>query len=75
MKTIINNHNKKVLGSKPSTNTSTCNCRIKEAGPLNGQCQIGEIVYAGTFSTNLPNYKEKKYFGIVEEFFKGRLYN
>ena len=70
MKTIINNHKKKVQGSKPSTNTSTCNCRIKEAGPLNGQCQIGEIVYAGTFSTNLPNYKEKSILELLKNLSK-----
>ena len=75
MKTIINNHNKNILGKKPSINTSTCNYRYKEACPLNGQCQIGEVVYKGTISSNQPNCKEKKYFGIVEESFKGRLYN
>ena len=75
MKTIINNHNKNIIGIKPSINTSTCNCRNKEACPLNGQCQIGEVVYEGTLSSNQPNNKEKKYFGIAEECFKGRLYN
>ena len=75
MKTIINNHNKNILGKKPSINTSTCNYRYKEACPLNEQCQIGEVVYKGTISSNQPNCKEKKYFGIVEESFKGRLYN
>ena len=33
-----------------------------------------EVVYKSTLSSNQPNYKEKKYFGIVEESFKGRLY-
>ena len=75
MKTIINNHNKNILGKKPSISTSTFNFRCKEACPLNGQCQIGEVVYKGTISSNQPNCKEKKYFGIVEESFKGRLYN
>ena len=75
IKTIINNHNKNILGKKPSINTSTCNCRNKEVCPLNGQCQIGELVYEGTLSSNQPDYKEKKYFGIVVEFFKGRLCN
>ena len=37
MKTIITNHNKNILGIKPSINTSTCNCRNKETCPLNGQ--------------------------------------
>ena len=75
MKTLITNHNKNILGKKPSINKSHCNCRNKEACPLNGQCQIGEVVYESTLSSNQPNYKEKKYFGIAEESFNGRLYN
>ena len=68
MKTI-NNHNKNILGKKPSTDTSTCNCRNKEDFPSNGQCQIGEVVYGSTFTSNQKNFKDKKYFGIVEESF------
>ena len=75
MKTIINNHSKNILGKQPSINTSTCNCRNKEACLLNGQCQLGKIVYEGTLSSNQPNYREKRYFGVAEEPFKGRLYN
>ena len=75
MKTIITNHNKNILGKKPSINISHCNCRNKEACLLNGQCQIGEVVYESTLSSNQPNYKEKKYFGIAEESFKRPLYN
>ena len=62
MKTLITNHNKNILGKKPSINKSHCNCRNKEACPLNGQCQIGEVVYESTLSSNQPNYKEKKVF-------------
>ena len=29
-----------------------------------------EVVYGGTLSSNQPNYKEKKYFGIVEDLSK-----
>ena len=75
LKTIINNHNKNILGMKPSISTLTFNCWCKEAFPLNGQCQIGEVVYKGTISRNQQNSKEKKYFGIAEESFKGRLHN
>ena len=59
MKTIINDHNKNILGNKPSINASPCNCRNKEAYPFNGQCQIGKVVYEGTLSRNQPKYKEK----------------
>ena len=75
MKTIITNHNKNILGKKPSINKSLCNCRNKEACPLNGQCQIGEVVYESILASNQPTHKEKKHFGIAEESFKGRLYN
>ena len=73
MKTIINNCNKNILGKKPSIDTSTCNCWNKEDCLLNGQCQIGEVVYESTLTSNQQYYKDKKYFGIVEESFKGCL--
>ena len=75
MKTMIKNHNENILGKKPSIHTSTCNYRNKKDWPLNGQCQIGEIVYESTLTSNQQNYKDKNYFGIAEESFKGRLYN
>ena len=75
MKTMIKNHNENILGKKPSIDTSTSNYRNKKDWPLNGQCQIGEIVYESTLTSNQQNYKDKNYFGIAEESFKGRLYN
>ena len=54
MKTIINKHNKNILEKEPSINRSTCNCRNKEVFPLNGLCQIGEISFEGTLSSNQP---------------------
>ena len=48
IETIITNHNKNILGKKTSINKSHCNCRNKEACPLNGQCQIAEVVYKST---------------------------
>ena len=75
MKTIINNHNKNILGKKPSIDTSTCNCRNKEDCPLNGQCQIGEVVWESTLTSNKQKDKDIKYFGIAEESFEGRLHN
>ena len=75
MKKIITNHNKNILGKTPSISKSNCNCRNKEACPLNGQYQTRKVVYESTLSSNQPNYKEKKDFGIAEESFKGRLYN
>ena len=71
MKTITNNHHKNILGNKPSIDTSNCNCRNK----INGQCQIGEVVYESTLTSSQQNCKDKKYFEIAEKSFKGRLYN
>ena len=51
-KTVITNHNSKILGTKPSTKTSACNCPNNEAFPLNGQCQIRERVYEAALSNN-----------------------
>ena len=34
-----------------------------------------EVLYGSTLSSNQPYYKEKKYFGIAEESFKGCLCN
>ena len=70
MKTIINNHNKNILRKKPLIDTSACNCQNKKICLLNGQCQIGEVVYESTLTSNQQNYKDKKYFGIAEESFK-----
>ena len=42
-----------------SKNSSTCNCRNREACPLKRQNQIAEVVYEGTLASNQPNYKEK----------------
>ena len=63
------------LGKKPSIDTSTCSCRNKRDCPLNEQCQIGDVVYKSTLTSNQQNYKDKKYFRIAKESLKGRLYN
>ena len=64
-----------ILGKKPAINKSNWNCQIKEACPLNGQCQIREVAYENTLSSNQQNYKEINYFKIAGESFIGRLYN
>ena len=61
MKGVINNRNKNILGTTMSINTCNCqNAACKKAFPLNGQCQIREVVYEGTLSSNQLNYNEKK---------------
>ena len=70
MKTKINDHNTNILGKKPLIDASTCNCRNKEDCPLNGQCQIGEVVYESTVTSNQQSYKDKKYFGLQKNLSK-----
>ena len=41
-----------ILGKKPSINKSNCSYQIKEACPLNGQCQIRDVVYEKFQVTN-----------------------
>ena len=36
---------------------------------------MGKVFYEDTLLSNQRNYKEKKYFGVVEESLKGCLYN
>ena len=75
MKTIINNRNRNIQGTKPSISIPTCNCCNKEACLLNWQCQIEEEVHEGTISSKQTNYKAKKVFWNWRRIFKRRLYN
>ena len=38
MKTIVTNHNKKILNGKDETETTKCNCQQKASCPLKGNC-------------------------------------
>ena len=68
MKTVTNNHSKSILGINSSINYQLT--IVKKACPLNGQCQIGKIVYQDTLSINQPKKQvlviktnqRKKYF-------------
>ena len=64
MKSIVNAHNKKVMTEETQTNTRTCNCARNAICPLNGECLFENTLYAGTISSNLPNYREKEYAGM-----------
>ena len=84
MKTIINNHNKNILGKKPSINTSTCNCRNKEACPLN---ELSKELWQIKIKNNTPkmtwrmirkclpyNYKSRKCYLQLNEKLEIALY-
>ena len=81
-KQIIDNHNKRLLNSSGNTsvpadntkNNKTCNCRQKNACPLNGNCLQSSVVYQATVTRNDNNTAET-YIGLTENDFKMRYRN
>ena len=74
MKNIITSHNKAVLNRKHShtpQTSKTCNCRVKETCPLNGQCLTECVVYRATVTQSLT-HKKDMYIGMTENTFKAR---
>ena len=72
MKTIINNHNSRILDEKRSVNSRACNCRDKSKIYI----QIYKyyininIIYNKLIRYNQPHTQDKVCFGIVETYFK-----
>ena len=73
--TMINAHNKKVLGENKSLERGKCNCQTRNNCPLNGECLTTNLVYQATINANLRNYREKVYHGITKNTFKVRYAN
>ena len=73
MKQIISNHNKTILNKDNNTESKTnnCNCRIKEACPVNQKCQTSSLIYQATV-TKHDNKKEESYIGLTDNTFKTR---
>ena len=73
MKQIISNHNKTILNKDNNTESKTnnCNCRIKEACPVNQKCQTSSLIYQATV-TRHDNNKEESYIGLTDNTFKTR---
>ena len=69
MKTIIQNHNSKILGKKHEIENKNCNCRDKQQCPMQGKCCTEGIVYKATLPDN------KVYIGNTGDTFKKRFYN
>ena len=80
MKTIINNHNKRIMNSETietnednkTINEKKCNCRNKLNCPLKEECLTEAIVYKATVKTN---QNSAVYLGSCETSFKTRFYN
>ena len=74
MQRIIKKHNAKILSQPLAVQDAVppCNCKRKQSCPLNGMCQVRNIVYQATVTaTNLPT---KYYYGLTERRFKDRFY-
>ena len=65
IKSIINNHNMKVLNHVAETGES-CNCRNKNNCPLHGKYLIPNTIQEAQITSNQLNYKQKVYIGSVE---------
>ena len=72
MSCMIKSHNKKVI-NKDVKESKSCNCRVKPECPLNGRCQVTDIIYkCAVLPPDKPN---KVYFGTAEGDFKKRFYD
>ena len=72
MSRMIKSHNKKMI-NKDVKESKSCNCRVKSECPLNGQCQVTDIIYKCTVLS--PDKPNKVYLGTAEGDFKKRFYN
>ena len=58
MSSMIKSHNKKMI-NKDVKESKSCNCRVKSKCPLNGQCQVTDILYkCNVLSPDKPNKVE-----------------
>ena len=83
-KQITNNHNKHILTASIQTddtaaaaaaiNNKTCNCRQKNACPLDGNCLQQSVIYQATV-TRKDNNTTETYIGLTENDFKKRYRN
>ena len=71
MLNIIKGHNKKII-SKPYDQRPKCSCRKKAEYPMEGNCQVNNVVYKCDVTRPLP---KKVYLGHAEGEWKSRFYN
>ena len=72
MSSMIKSHNKNVI-NKDVKESKSCNCRAESERPLNGQCQVTDIIYK--FTVLSPDKANKVYLGTTEGDFKNQFYN
>ena len=73
MKTIIQNHNRKVLKTPENGTEKPCNCRVKEECPTENKCCTENVVYQATVTNN--NGQKAEYVGMTTTTFKNRFAN
>ena len=71
IKAIINGHNKRLL-NKNTDPTPTCNCRANNNCPVEGKCQLKNVIYRATVTSGSNDIKQ--YIGSTSRNFKKRLY-
>ena len=76
IRSIITNHNTHIIRKSQTQVTSgdNCNCRNKEACPLQNKCMNKDIVYKATISTSNAN-DTKHYIGMTSSTFKEQYRN
>ena len=67
MSSMIKSHNKKFI-NKDIKEQKSCNYRVKSECPLNGQCQVTDIIYRCTvLSPDKPNKVLRNYWGWFQK--------
>ena len=76
VRSIITSHNTRIIRKSQTqvTSVDNCNCRNKEACPLQNKCMNKDIVYKATISTSNAN-DTKHYIGMTSNTFKERYRN
>ena len=70
---IIRKHNQRISSRKEKPKQS-CNCKNKDKYPMNGKCQVQNVVYKCTVLAT-RNFPKRVYLGVAEGDWKQRFYN
>ena len=70
---IIEKHNQRI-SSRKGKPTLLCNCKNKDECPMNGKCQVQNVVYKCTVLATL-NFLKLVYLGVAEADWKQRFYS
>lgn len=71
MDSIIRRHNQKILNPPSTSQDRKCNCRVKQACPLQNNCLASSLIYKAKVTTN-KDQTGKNYIGLTENSFKQR---